>query len=84
VKNSRSKRAHGFQAMTGTIMDDVQGERVNLIEHQLFDAVKKAKWAGLHPIGALALQSSHDAELGGQTGQIATGADVIHTSTVTQ
>ena len=32
--------AHGFRAMARTIMDEVLGERVDLIEHQLAPAVK--------------------------------------------
>jgi integrase len=32
--------AHGFRAMARTIMDEVVGERVDLIEHQLAHAVK--------------------------------------------
>ncbi len=32
--------AHGFRAMARTIMDEVLGERVDLIEHQLSHAVK--------------------------------------------
>jgi integrase len=31
---------HGFRAMARTIMDEVMGERVDLIEHQLAHAVK--------------------------------------------
>jgi integrase len=31
--------AHGFRAMARTIMDEVLGERVDLIEHQLAHAV---------------------------------------------
>jgi integrase len=31
---------HGFRAMARTIMDEVLGERVDLIEHQLAHAVK--------------------------------------------
>ena len=34
--------AHGFRAMSRTIMDEVLGERVDLIEHQLAHAVKDA------------------------------------------
>ena len=34
--------AHGFRAMARTIMDEVLGERVDLIEHQLAHAVKDA------------------------------------------
>jgi len=34
--------AHGFRAMARTIMDEVMGERVDLIEHQLAHAVKDA------------------------------------------
>jgi integrase len=32
--------AHGFRAMARTIMDEIMGERVDLIEHQLAHAVK--------------------------------------------
>ncbi|MGS0743792.1 hypothetical protein ACVBEF_18520 [Glaciimonas sp. GG7] len=32
--------AHGFRAMARTIMDEVMGERVDLIEHQFAHAVK--------------------------------------------
>jgi integrase len=32
--------AHGFRALARTIMDEVMGERVDLIEHQLAHAVK--------------------------------------------
>lgn len=32
--------AHGFRAMARTVMDEVMGERVDLIEHQLAHAVK--------------------------------------------
>lgn len=32
--------AHGFRAMARTVMDEVLGERVDLIEHQLAHAVK--------------------------------------------
>lgn len=32
--------AHGFRAMARTIMDEVLGERVDLIEHQLAHQVK--------------------------------------------
>lgn len=34
--------AHGFRALARTIMDEVLGERVDLIEHQLAHAVKDA------------------------------------------
>ena len=34
--------AHGFRAMARIIMDEVLGERVDLIEHQLAHAVKDA------------------------------------------
>lgn len=34
--------AHGFRAMARTIMDEVMGERVDLIEHQLAHAVRDA------------------------------------------
>jgi integrase len=32
--------AHGFRAMARTLMDEVMGERVDLIEHQLAHSVK--------------------------------------------
>jgi integrase len=34
--------AHGFRAMARTIMDEVMGERVDLLEHQLAHQVKDA------------------------------------------
>ena len=34
--------AHGFRATARTILDEVLGERVDLIEHQLAHAVKDA------------------------------------------
>lgn len=34
--------AHGFRATARTIMDEVMGERVDFIEHQLAHAVKDA------------------------------------------
>lgn len=37
--------AHGFRAMARTIMDEVLGERVDLIEHQLAHAVTRASRA---------------------------------------
>lgn len=36
------RTAHGFRATARTIMDEVLGEMVDLIEHQLADAVKDA------------------------------------------
>jgi integrase len=33
---------HGFRAMARTVLDEVLGERVDLIEHQLAHAVKDA------------------------------------------
>ena len=38
--SSEVHTAHGFRAMARTIMDEVLGERVDLIEHQLAHAVK--------------------------------------------
>jgi len=38
--DSETMTAHGFRAMARTIMDEVLGERVDLIEHQLAHAVK--------------------------------------------
>lgn len=37
-----TQTAHGFRATARTIMDEVLGERVDLIEHQLAHAVKDA------------------------------------------
>ena len=38
--SSKVHTAHGFRATARTIMDEVMGERVDLIEHQLAHAVK--------------------------------------------
>jgi len=38
--SSEVHTAHGFRAMARTIMDEVLGERVNLIEHQMAHQVK--------------------------------------------
>jgi integrase len=38
--SKKTMTAHGFRAMARTIMDEVLGERVDLIEHQLAHAVK--------------------------------------------
>jgi integrase len=40
--DQQTHTAHGFRAMARTIMDEVLGERVDLIEHQLAHAVKDA------------------------------------------
>lgn len=40
--SSEMHTAHGFRATARTIMDEVMGERVDLIEHQLAHAVKDA------------------------------------------
>ncbi len=40
--DSSIQSAHGFRAMARTILDEVLGERVDLIEHQLAHAVKDA------------------------------------------
>ncbi|MEG0052869.1 MAG: integrase arm-type DNA-binding domain-containing protein [Comamonas sp.] len=40
--DSSMQTAHGFRATARTIMDEVLGERVDLIEHQLAHAVKDA------------------------------------------
>ena len=40
--SSEVHTAHGFRATARTIMDEVMGERVDLIEHQLAHAVKDA------------------------------------------
>ena len=41
--------AHGFRAMARTIMDEVLGERVDLIEHQLAHAVKDVNGRAYNP-----------------------------------
>jgi integrase len=38
--DSNTMVGHGFRAMARTIMDEVLGERVDLIEHQLAHTVK--------------------------------------------
>ena len=57
--------AHGFRAMARTIMDEVLGERVDLIEHQLAHAVKDPNGASLQPYRTPTSAARDDAALGG-------------------
>jgi len=50
--NKETHSAHGFRAMARTIMDEVLGERVDLIEHQLAHNVKD-------PLGRAYNRTSH-------------------------
>ena len=40
---------HGFRAMARTIMDEVRGERVDVIEHQLAHTVKDVNGRAYKP-----------------------------------
>jgi integrase len=66
--------AHGFRAMARTLMDEVMGERVDLIEHQLSHSVKDTNGRAYNrtthlPARKLMMQSWSD--------KLRLGADVI-------
>ncbi len=57
-------------------MDEVLGERVDFIEHQLSHMVKDANGRALQPHSAPAGKARDDAVMGRISGQAAIGADV--------
>ena len=69
--------AHGFRAMARTLMDEVMGERVDLIEHQLSHSVKDTNGRAYNrtthlPARKLMMQSWSD-----YLDKLRLGADVI-------
>ena len=63
--------AHGFRAMARTIMDEVLGERVDLIEHQLAHAVKDPNGRAYNRTAHLPARRVMMQTLGELSGQIA-------------
>ena len=69
--------AHGFRAMARTIMDEVMGERVDLIEHQLAHAVKDANGRAYNRTAHLPARRVMMQRWADYLDKIRIGADVI-------
>jgi len=69
--------AHGFRAMARTIMDEVLGERVDLIEHQLAHAVKDPNGRAYNRTAHLPARRLMMQRWGDYLDKQRTGADVI-------
>jgi integrase len=69
--------AHGFRAMARTIMDEVLGQRVDLIEHQLAHAVKDANGRAYNRTAHLPARRIMMQEWADYLDKLRVGADVI-------
>lgn len=69
--------AHGFRAMARTIMDEVQGERVDLIEHQLAHQVKDANGRAYNRTAHLPARREMMQRWADYLDKLRTGAEVI-------
>jgi integrase len=69
--------AHGFRAMARTIMDEVMGERVDLIEHQLAHAVKDANGRAYNRTAHLPARQAMMQRWADYLDKLRIGADVI-------
>jgi integrase len=69
--------AHGFRATARTIMDEVMGERVDLIEHQLAHAVKDANGRAYNRTAHLPARTAMMQRWADYLDKIRIGADVI-------
>jgi integrase len=69
--------AHGFRAMARTIMDEVLGERVDLIEHQLAHAVKDPNGRAYNRTAHLPARRLMMQRWGDYLDKLRTGAEVI-------
>ncbi len=69
--------AHGFRAMARTIMDEVLGERVDLIEHQLAHAVKDANGRAYNRTAHLPARREMMQRWADYLDKLRIGADVI-------
>ena len=76
--------AHGFRAMARTIMDEVLGERVDLIEHQLAHAVKDANGRAYNRTAHLPARRVMMQTWADYLDKLRIGADVIQLRTATQ
>ena len=68
---------HGFRAMARTIMDEVLGERVDLIEHQLAHAVKDPNGRAYNRTAHLPARREMMQRWADYLDKLRTGADVI-------
>ncbi|MFC0168392.1 tyrosine-type recombinase/integrase [Pseudoduganella danionis] len=69
--------AHGFRAMARTILDEVLGERVDLIEHQLAHAVKDPNGRAYNRTAHLPARRQMMQRWADYLEKLRTGADVI-------
>lgn len=69
--------AHGFRAMARTIMDEVLGERVDLIEHQLAHAVKDPNGRAYNRTAHLPARREMMQRWANYLDKLRVGADVI-------
>ena len=69
--------AHGFRALARTIMDEVMGERVDLIEHQLAHAVKDPNGRAYNRTAHLPARRDMMQHWSDYLDKIRIGADVI-------
>lgn len=69
--------AHGFRATARTIMDEVLGERVDLIEHQLAHSVKDANGRAYNRTAHLPARKAMMQRWADYLDQLAKGADVV-------
>ena len=76
--------AHGFRAMARTIMDEVLGERVDLIEHQLAHAVKDVNGRAYNRTAHLPARRVMMQTWADYLDKLRIGADVIQLRTATQ
>ncbi|MFM7000544.1 MAG: tyrosine-type recombinase/integrase [Limnohabitans sp.] len=73
--------AHGFRAMARTIMDEVMGERVDLIEHQLAHAVKDPNGRAYNRTAHLSARREMMQRWANYLDKLRIGADVIQLRT---
>ena len=76
--------AHGFRATARTIMDEVLGERVDLIEHQLAHAVKDANGRAYNRTAHLPARREMMQRWADYLDKLRIGADVIPLRTATK
>lgn len=69
---------HGFRAMARTIMDEVLGERVDLIEHQLAHAVKDPNGRAYNRTAHLPERRKMMQRWADYLDKLRTGADIFH------
>ena len=69
---------HGFRAMARTIMDEVLGERVDLIEHQLAHAVKDPNGRAYNRTAHLPARREMMQRWADYLDKLRTGADIFH------